>query len=192
MDNLEDRNIYFMPPSGFQYEVFIYDCKSCWFDSCDRPLDCEVIEINVMEDTPVQMNCTVKFSLPDNVVYFWSFAEEETSAWGNNFTLVTAGSDALYSIPSAQWHHQGTYQCEITSDTRPFVRLYFYVNVTLEVMEGYTELQDTFDLALLPAGQIIHLTTRPPPTPPPPVLPWSVLLTACLTALLLLLFLCMG
>lgn len=43
----------------------------------------------------------------------------------NQFKEVTSGVDTLYSIPSISLQHQGTYQCEIYSDQRSIVRLYY-------------------------------------------------------------------
>lgn len=43
------------------------------------------------------------------------------------FEDVTTGVDVLYSIPAASLQHTGTYQCEIISDARSIVRLYFYL-----------------------------------------------------------------
>lgn len=43
------------------------------------------------------------------------------------FKEVTAGVDMLFSIPSTSLQHQGTYQCEIYSDHRSIVRLYFHI-----------------------------------------------------------------
>lgn len=44
------------------------------------------------------------------------------------FEDVTYGVDTLYSIPSTSLQHQGTYQCEIYSEGRSIVRLYFYLS----------------------------------------------------------------
>lgn len=44
------------------------------------------------------------------------------------FEDVTSGVDVLYSIPSASLQHRGMYQCEIYSDGRSIVRLYFYLS----------------------------------------------------------------
>lgn len=43
------------------------------------------------------------------------------------FEDVTTGVDVLYSIPATSLQHTGTYQCEIYSDGRSVVRLYFYL-----------------------------------------------------------------
>ncbi|KAF3691773.1 hypothetical protein EXN66_Car007448 [Channa argus] len=45
----------------------------------------------------------------------------------DQFTEVTAGLDWVYSIPSTSLQHQGTYQCEIYSNQRSIVRLYYYL-----------------------------------------------------------------
>ncbi|TKS81895.1 hypothetical protein D9C73_016002 [Collichthys lucidus] len=95
----------------------------------------------------------------------------------------------LYSIPSASLQHQGTYQCEIYSDSRSIVRLYYYLTVTPQVVVGHTELQEIFDLSLLPGGRLLPAPGGPPHTLH---LPSPLLLTACLTAVLLLLFLSLG
>ncbi|KAL4601661.1 sperm acrosome membrane-associated protein 6 [Arapaima gigas] len=108
------------------------------------------------------------------------------------FREVTVGVDRLYAIPSARVYHQGTYRCDIFSDSSSIVKFYYRVTVTPEVLEGYEELQRAFGMALLPQGQ------KPPRRgdaqldvtlvrPPPPAL-----LTACLTAMLLMLFVSLG
>ncbi|KAF7656227.1 hypothetical protein LDENG_00044830 [Lucifuga dentata] len=103
----------------------------------------------------------------------------------DQFIEVTSGVDRLYSIPSTRLQHQGTYQCEIYSDKRSIVRLYYYLTVTPQAVVGHTELQATFDLSLLPQGRIFPLPTVPPHS----IHPSSMLIAACLTSLLLMLFL---
>ncbi|KAF3839928.1 hypothetical protein F7725_018645 [Dissostichus mawsoni] len=106
----------------------------------------------------------------------------------DQFKEVTAGLDTLYSIPSTSLQHVGTYQCEIYSGQRSIVRLYFHLTVTPQVVAGHTELQEIFDLSLLPGGRLLPA----PGGPSHSLTPSPLLLTACLTALLLLLFLSMG
>ncbi|XP_029361155.1 sperm acrosome membrane-associated protein 6 [Echeneis naucrates] len=174
------------PPCGFQGADSVYNCISCKYDSCGFPLDCPIKEIKVMANSRIQMWCDVPFHLPNNIEIIWRFAEEVKTEEVDQFEKVTAGVDRLYSIRSTSLQHQGTYQCEIYSDQRSIVRLYYYLAVTPQVVAGHTELQEIFDLSLLPGGQLL-----PEPSGPPrlPLLPSPLLLTACLTALLLLLFL---
>lgn len=51
----------------------------------------------------------------------------------NLFEDVTTGVDVLYSIPSASLQHRGTYQCEIYSEGRSIVRLYFFLSGKQEI-----------------------------------------------------------
>ncbi|XP_034083836.1 sperm acrosome membrane-associated protein 6 [Gymnodraco acuticeps] len=178
----------FMHPSGFQSAGAVYNCITCQYDSCELPLDCPVKEVTAMENSRSQMWCEVPFHLPGNIEVIWRFAEEVKTQQVDQFKEVTAGLDTLYSIPSSSLQHVGTYQCEIYSGQRSIVRLYFYLTVTPQVVAGHTELQEIFDLSLLPGGRFL-----PAPAGPPHSLTTSpLLLTACLTALLLLLFLSMG
>nr|XP_020464121.1 sperm acrosome membrane-associated protein 6 [Monopterus albus] len=178
------------PPCGFQSAGAVYNCITCQYDSCEFPLDCPIKEIRVMEFSRSQMWCDVPFQLPNDIEVIWRFAEEVKTQQVDEFKEVTAGVDRLYSIPSASLQHQGTYQCEVYSGQRSIVRLYFYLTVTPQVAAGQTELQETFDLSLLPGGQFLPALGGPPPRSP--LLPLPLLLTACLTALLLLLFLSLG
>ncbi|XP_030014252.1 sperm acrosome membrane-associated protein 6 [Sphaeramia orbicularis] len=176
-----------VPPCGFQSAGAEYNCITCQYDSCEFPLDCPVEEIKVMENSRTRMWCNVPFDLPNDIEIIWRFAEEVNTQQVDQFKDMTAGVDSLYSIPSASLQHQGTYQCEIYSDQRSIVRLYYYLTVTPQVEAGHTELQEIFDLSLLPGGSLLP---APPPSlhlPPPPQL-----LIACLTALLLLLFFSLG
>ncbi|XP_071326818.1 sperm acrosome membrane-associated protein 6 isoform X3 [Trachinotus anak] len=177
------------PPCGFQSAGAVYNCITCQYDSCEFPLDCPVKEIKVMENSRSRMWCDVPFHLPNDIEVIWRFAEEVKTQQVDQFKEVTAGVDRLYSIPSASLQHQGTYLCEIYSGQRSIVRLYYYLTVTPQVVAGHTELQEIFDLSLLPGGWLL-----PAPGGPPhfPLLPSPLLLTACLTALLLLLFLSLG
>ncbi|XP_031154708.1 sperm acrosome membrane-associated protein 6 isoform X1 [Sander lucioperca] len=178
------------PPCGFQSAGAVYNCITCQYDSCEFPLDCPVKEIKAMENSRSQMWCEVPFHLPDDMEVIWRFAEEVETQQVDQFKEVTAGVDRLYSIPSTSLHHQGTYQCEIYSGQRSIVRLYYYLTVTPQVVAGHTELQEIFDLSLLPGGQLLPASGGPPR--PHLLLPSPLLLTACLTALLLLLFLSLG
>uniref|UniRef100_A0A8C7CD62 Ig-like domain-containing protein n=1 Tax=Oncorhynchus kisutch TaxID=8019 RepID=A0A8C7CD62_ONCKI len=178
------------PPCGFQTSGYVYNCITCQYDSCEFPLDCPTKNITVMETNRTQMRCDVPFPLPYEMKVVWRFAEEIRTQQVDQFEEVTVGIDRLYSIPSAGLRHQGTYQCEIYSDQRSLVRLYYHLIVIPQVVVGHSELQEIFDLSLLPGGQIVPvpggwslaLLRLPPPS----------LLTACLTSLLLLLFLSLG
>ncbi|XP_042279428.1 sperm acrosome membrane-associated protein 6 isoform X1 [Thunnus maccoyii] len=179
------------PPCGFQSAGAVYNCITCQYDSCEFPLDCPVKEIKVTENSRTRMRCDVPFPLPNDIEMVWRFAEEVKTQQVDQFKEVTAGVDRLYSIPSASLQHQGTYQCEIYSGQRSIVRLYYYITVTPQVVAGHTELQEIFDLSLLPGGWLLTAPGGPPPRSPL-LLPPSLLLTVCLTALLLLLFLSLG
>ncbi|XP_029958242.1 sperm acrosome membrane-associated protein 6 [Salarias fasciatus] len=182
------------PPCGFQSAGAEYNCITCQYDSCEFPLDCPVEEIKVMERSRSRMRCDVPFALSDEIEVIWRFAEEVRTQQVDHFKEVTVGVDRLYSIPSTGLHHQGTYQCEIYSGRRSVVRLYFYLAVTPQAVAGHTELQEIFDLSLLPGGQLVPQTGAPPPSSASSFLrlPLTVLLMACLTASLLLLFLSLG
>ncbi|KAM9723719.1 sperm acrosome membrane-associated protein 6 [Menidia menidia] len=176
------------PPCGFQSAGAEYNCITCQFDSCEFPLDCPVEEMKVLENSRSRMWCDVPFDLPNDIEVIWRFAEEVKTQQMEEFKEVTAGVDRLYSIPSVGLQHQGTYQCEIYSSHRSIVRLYFYITVTPQVVAGHTELQEIFDLSLLPGGRLL-------PTPGSPYIFLPLLqfhLIACLTTSLLLLLLCLG
>ncbi|XP_073341546.1 sperm acrosome membrane-associated protein 6 [Pagrus major] len=181
------------PPCGFQSLDAEYNCVTCRYDSCEFPLDCPVKEIKVGENSRSRMWCDVPFHLPNDIEVIWRFAEgmQVKTKQVDQFKEVTAGVDRLYSIPSTRKHHQGTYQCEIYSGRRSIVRLYYHLTVTPLVVAGHTELQEIFDLSLLPGGRLLPAPGGPPHSP---LLlhPSPLLLTACLTALLLLLFLSLG
>ncbi|XP_030641211.1 sperm acrosome membrane-associated protein 6, partial [Chanos chanos] len=177
------------PPCGFQDSGASYNCITCRYDSCEFPLDCPVKEIKVGENNRTSMSCDVPFPLPGNVEVVWRYAETKTVLM-DQFEEVTVGVDQLYSIPSARLEHRGTYQCEIFSQERSLVRIYYHLTVIPQVVIGHAELQDVFEQALLPGGQFPllpsdhqHNLLR---------LPSPALLAACLTALLLLLFLSLG
>ncbi|XP_062278977.1 sperm acrosome associated 6 [Scomber scombrus] len=178
------------PPCGFQSTGAVYNCITCQYDSCKFPLDCPVKEIKVTENSRIRMWCDVLFPLPNGIEIIWRFAEEVKTQQVDQFQEVTAGVDKLYSIPSTSLQHQGTYQCEIYSGQRSIVRLYYFLTVTPQFVAGHTELQEIFDLSLLPGGRL--LTAPGGPLHSPLLLPSSLLLTVCLTALLLLLFLTLG
>ncbi|KAJ8005293.1 hypothetical protein DPEC_G00145130 [Dallia pectoralis] len=178
------------PPCGFQASGYVYNCITCQYDSCEFPLDCPVKEITVEENNRTRMRCDVPFPLPYNIEVVWRFAEEVKSQQMDQFEEVIVGTDRLYSIPSAGLQHQGTYQCEIYSDQRSIVRLYYHLRVTPQMVGGHSELQEIFDLSLLPGGRIVPVSGGTAfdllrlPSPP--------LLTACLTSLLTLLFISLG
>ncbi|XP_028985727.1 sperm acrosome associated 6 [Betta splendens] len=179
-----------VPPCGVQSEGAVYNCITCQFDSCEFPLDCPVTEMNVTQYSSSRMWCQVPFQLPRDLEVIWRFAEKVKTQQVDQFKEVTVGVDRLYSIPSTRLQNQGTYQCEIFSGQRSIVRLYYYLAVTPQVVAGHTELQETFDLSLLPGGRLLPAPGGPPPQPP--LLPSPLLLAACLTAVLLLLFLSLG
>ncbi|KAM6994482.1 sperm acrosome membrane-associated protein 6 [Tautogolabrus adspersus] len=178
------------PPCGFQSAGAVYNCVTCQYDSCEFPLDCPVKGIQVMENSRSQVRCDVPFRLPNDIEVIWRFAEELKTQQVDQFKEVTAGRDKLYSIPSTSLHHQGTYQCEIYSGQRSIVRLYYYLTVTPQVVVGHTELQEIFDMSLLPGGRLVPASDGSLHSPL--LLPSTLLLTACLTSVLLLLFLSLG
>ncbi|XP_027004042.1 sperm acrosome associated 6 isoform X3 [Tachysurus fulvidraco] len=177
------------PPCGFQAHGTVYNCMTCQYDSCEFPLDCPLQEITVEEYNRNQMWCHVPFVLPSDIQIVWRYAEIKTMLI-DRFKEVTAGTDKLFSIPSARLEHSGTYQCEIFSQERSLVRIYYHLTVVANEEVGHAELQDVFDQALLPAGQFRVLPTLPPFSLLK--LPSNVLLTVSLTSLLLLLFLTIG
>ncbi|XP_060937810.1 sperm acrosome associated 6 [Limanda limanda] len=178
------------PPCGFQSEGAEYNCVTCQYDSCEFPLDCPIKEIKVMENSRSRMRCDVPFHLPNNIQVIWRFAEEVRTQQVDQFKEVTAGVDRLYSIPSTNFYHQGSYMCEIYSGQRSIVRLYFHIAVTPQALSGHTELQEIFDLSLLPEGRLLPAHDVPPSHHR--LLSLSPLNMTCLTALLLLLFLSLG
>ncbi|CAK6960425.1 sperm acrosome associated 6 [Scomber scombrus] len=163
------------PPCGFQSTGAVYNCITCQYDSCKFPLDCPVKEIKVTENSRIRMWCDVLFPLPNGIEIIWRFAEEVKTQQVDQFQEVTAGVDKLYSIPSTSLQHQGTYQCEIYSGQRSIVRLYYFLTVTPQFVAGHTELQEIFDLSLLPGGRL--LTAPGGPLHSPLLLPSSLLLT---------------
>ncbi|XP_075868950.1 sperm acrosome membrane-associated protein 6 isoform X2 [Nelusetta ayraudi] len=175
-----------IPPCGFQSAGAIYNCITCRYDSCEFPLDCPVKEMNATEGGASQMQCEVAFQLPDGIMAVWRFADEIKTLNLDHFEEVTAGTDTLFSITTVSLEHQGTYQCEIYSDQRSIVRLYYFLSVVPRVVVGHTELQEIFELSLLPGGRLL-----PPSVPEPSVLS-PLLLAACLTSVFLLLFLALG
>uniref|UniRef100_A0A674MLX4 Ig-like domain-containing protein n=2 Tax=Takifugu TaxID=31032 RepID=A0A674MLX4_TAKRU len=177
------------PPCGFQGKNAVYNCVTCKYDSCEFPLDCPVKEMQVEENNRTRMMCDVPFRLPKNVEVVWRFAEEVKTQKVTLFEDVTTGVDVLYSIPATSLQHTGTYQCEIYSDGRSIVRLYFYLTVTPQVAVGHTELQEVFDLCLLPGGQLLPGSDDGPPSIFHPTL---VLLTVCFTSVLLVIHLSLG
>ncbi|XP_037836370.1 sperm acrosome membrane-associated protein 6 isoform X1 [Kryptolebias marmoratus] len=177
------------PPCGFQISGAVYNCITCQYDSCEFSLDCPVEEIEVMENSRSRMWCEVPFDLPSDIEVIWRFAEEINTQEMDQFKEVTAGVDRLYSIPSTNLQHQGTYQCEIYSGGRSIVRLYYYISVTPQLVVGHTELQEIFDLSLLPGGELL---SAPDASPRSFLLLLPFLLTTCLTTSLLLLFLSLG
>uniref|UniRef100_UPI0037E78D69 sperm acrosome membrane-associated protein 6 n=1 Tax=Semicossyphus pulcher TaxID=241346 RepID=UPI0037E78D69 len=178
------------PPCGFQSAGAVYNCVTCKYDSCEFPLDCPVKDIKVMENSRSRVQCEVPFRLPNDMEVIWRFAGEVKTQQVDQFREVTAGVDRIYSIRSTSLQHQGTYQCEIYSGPRSIVRLYYYLTVTPQVVRGRTELQEIFDLSLLPGGRLLPASGGPRRSPL--LLPSPPLLTACLTSVLLLLFLSLG
>ncbi|XP_067251628.1 sperm acrosome membrane-associated protein 6 [Chanodichthys erythropterus] len=176
------------PPCGFQAQGAVYNCMTCQYDSCEFPLDCPVKQITVQENNRTQMWCKVPFLLPTDAEIVWRYAVERTMLM-DRFDEVTVGVDPLYFISSARPEHSGTYQCEIFSQEHSLVRIYFYLTVVPLAQLGHVELQDVFEQALLPGGKF------PPVSPKDPFTLWMpspALLTTCLTAMFLLVFLMLG
>ncbi|XP_042565173.1 sperm acrosome membrane-associated protein 6-like [Clupea harengus] len=149
-----------------------------------------VEKLMVWENNRTQMRCDVLFPLPGDIEVVWRYAETETQLL-QLLKEVTVGADRLYSIPSASPQHTGTYQCEIFTEGRSIVRLYFYLTVIPQFVIGHSELQGIFDQTLVSGGQQAQATSDPAATSllrlPPPSL-----LTACLSSLLLLLLFSLG
>ncbi|XP_074510156.1 sperm acrosome membrane-associated protein 6 isoform X2 [Sebastes fasciatus] len=172
-------------PRAFQDIGGVYNCETCRYDSCRFPLDCPLQEITALENARIEMLCEVPFPLPPQIEVIWRFAASVKTVLVDQFKEVTAGVDPVYSISLANMNHHGTYQCEMYSRQNSIVRKYFYLTVTHQVVVGHSELQEIFGLSLLPGGRLL-------PGGPPSTLPSPLLLTACLTAVLLLLTLSLG
>ncbi|KAJ8388910.1 hypothetical protein AAFF_G00126660 [Aldrovandia affinis] len=187
-----------IPPCGFQVSGSVYNCVTCLYDSCEYPLDCPTRDLVVQENNSTEMRCDVQFSLPRDIEIIWRFAPEVRTQQVEQFGLVTVGEDQLYSIPSARLHHMGTYQCEIFSQQYSIIRTYHHLTVIPQVLVAQAKLQGIFNMALLPGGQIPAQPAVPPHDLGPTRSSWLLslpsppLLAACLTALLLLLFLSLG
>ncbi|XP_068614542.1 sperm acrosome membrane-associated protein 6 [Brachionichthys hirsutus] len=177
------------PPCGFQARGAVYNCATCEYDSCEFPLDCPFKEIKVTESSGSQMWCNVSFQLPNDIEMIWRFAEEVKTQQVDQFREVTAGLDPLYSIRSTSLQHQGTYQCEIYSGRRSIVRVYSYLNVTPRAVVGHSELQETFDQSVLSGEGFVPV---PDDSSHALLLPPTLLLTACFTAVFHLFFLFLG
>ncbi|XP_030606463.1 sperm acrosome membrane-associated protein 6 isoform X2 [Archocentrus centrarchus] len=136
----------------------------------------------------VQVQCTTVSPVSMTPVNSFSTVQVKTQQM-DQFKEVTVGVDRLYSIPSVSLQHQGTYQCEIYSGQLSIVRVYYYISVTPQLVAGHTELQEIFDLSLLPGGQLFPASGDSPRSF---LASLSLLLAACLTALLLLLFISLG
>ncbi|KAM9783331.1 sperm acrosome membrane-associated protein 6 [Neosynchiropus ocellatus] len=72
------------------------------------------------------------------------------------FEDLTAGVDPNLSIPMVREEHQGTYQCALYSEevSADIVRLFFFLEVQPKIRPSDTEMQETFDLALAPGGEL--------------------------------------
>lgn len=70
--------------------------------------------------------CRLNSTCFDNLLFF---AQIKTVNL-DHFEEVTAGTDMLFSIPTVDLDHQGTYQCEIYSEQLSVVRLYYYLSGT--------------------------------------------------------------
>ncbi|XP_054637815.1 sperm acrosome associated 6 isoform X2 [Dunckerocampus dactyliophorus] len=178
-----------IPPCGFQIKGAVYNCISCSYDSCPFQLDCPVKRMTVAENNRTQMSCQVPFALPSSIEIIWRFAAEVETLDVDEFQETPIGKDMLYSIPSTRMHHQGTYRCEIYTKGTSIVRLYYYLTVTPHVVVGHSELQEIFELSLLPGGRLHMEPGAPRPFQP---LPSLVLIAICFTSLLLLLMLSLG
>ncbi|XP_008430592.1 sperm acrosome membrane-associated protein 6 [Poecilia reticulata] len=186
------RDTQCIPPCGFQNIDAAYNCETCQYDSCLFPLDCPVEEIEVMEGRGIEMRCDVPFDLPNDIEAVWRIAEQFKTQETEHFKEVTAGPDRVYFISSTSTQHTGTYQCEIFSGIRSIVRLYFYVTVTPQPVEGHTALQGIFDLSLLPRGQLLTAPGAAGAAPHFFLHLLLFLLTTCLASSLLLLFVSLG
>ncbi|KAI1886329.1 hypothetical protein AGOR_G00212880 [Albula goreensis] len=186
------------PPCGFQISGNVYNCVTCLYDSCEYPLDCAMRDSTVGEYNSTEIRCDVHFPLPSSIEIVWRFAPQVRTQQVEQFGLVTVGDDQHFSIPSAQSRHQGTYQCEVFSYQRSIVRTYHHLTVIPQDTVAQSRLQGVFDMALFPGGRFPDQPGGLPPDQAPPtatgpqLVPAPSLLTACLFALSLLLFLSLG
>uniref|UniRef100_A0AAV2ME33 Ig-like domain-containing protein n=2 Tax=Knipowitschia caucasica TaxID=637954 RepID=A0AAV2ME33_KNICA len=178
------------PPCGFQSDGAVYNCETCKYDSCEFPLDCPVVQMEVMENSRISMQCRVAFVLPKDFVAVWRFAQKLNTQQVEEFKEVTAGADLVFTIPSTSPQDQGMYQCEVFSEKRSIVRLYHHLSVSPQVEVGHSQLQEVFDLTLASGGSLLPVNLTSPFGPHGPV--FSVLLGACVSAVLLLLLLSIG
>ncbi|XP_029433214.1 sperm acrosome membrane-associated protein 6 isoform X3 [Rhinatrema bivittatum] len=94
-----------IPPCGYQKNARIYKCESCSVVDCGYPLDCELQDIFVNENSRSSFQCTVKFPLPKDVTVVWKFANNNGISLCNryrreNLTKTVTNSKYLF-LPSS-------------------------------------------------------------------------------------------
>ncbi|XP_029433212.1 sperm acrosome membrane-associated protein 6 isoform X2 [Rhinatrema bivittatum] len=126
-----------IPPCGYQKNARIYKCESCSVVDCGYPLDCELQDIFVNENSRSSFQCTVKFPLPKDVTVLRT---RDLSY----FTHLHTGEDLAVIIKPTRPYHQGTYSCQIQEEEDILARNYFYINVTASNTAATVKLQELF------------------------------------------------
>ncbi|XP_065709496.1 sperm acrosome membrane-associated protein 6 [Patagioenas fasciata] len=129
-----------IPPCGNQKAARVFQCATCHIMHCPFPLDCPVQEVWARADEVVTLHCDVPFAVPPNWSITWMFAKDMRTQDLTLFEELQTSEEGPLSL--TLWGPvQGTFACRLADLYEPFIRKYFYLNVSGQNVEAEQGLQ---------------------------------------------------
>ncbi|PKK18767.1 coiled-coil domain containing 183 [Columba livia] len=125
---------------GNQKAARVFQCATCHIMHCPFPLDCPVQEVWARADEVVTLHCDVPFAIPPNWSITWMFAKDMRTQDLTLFEELQTSEEGPLSL--TLWGPvQGTFACRLADLFEPFIRKYFYLNVSGQNVEAERGLQ---------------------------------------------------
>ncbi|XP_027559101.1 sperm acrosome membrane-associated protein 6 [Neopelma chrysocephalum] len=136
-----------VPPCGFQPDARVFQCATCHFADCEFPLDCPVQDLQTYPDKPIVLHCDVPFSFPGSQPVAWMFAPNLRTQDMSLFEELKGNPENPSSL-TVEEPVPGTVACRLGEVSKPFVRKFFYLNVSERSVEEEKGLQAMFSTVL--------------------------------------------
>ncbi|XP_051665456.1 sperm acrosome membrane-associated protein 6 isoform X1 [Manacus candei] len=136
-----------VPPCGFQPDARVFQCATCHFADCEFPLDCPVQDLRTYTDETIVLLCDVPFSFPGSLPVTWMYVPNLRTQDMSLFKELK-GNPKNPSSLTIEEPAPGTVACRLGEVSKPFVRKFFYLNVSEGSVEEERGLQAVFRAVL--------------------------------------------
>ncbi|XP_027761272.1 sperm acrosome membrane-associated protein 6 [Empidonax traillii] len=136
-----------IPPCGFQPAARVFQCATCRFVDCEFSLDCPVQDMQTYTDETIVLSCDVPFAVPTGLPVTWMFVPNLRTQDISLFKELKGNPEKPFSL-TIEEPSPGTVACRLGEVSKPFVRKFFYLNVSEGSVEEERGLQAVFNTVL--------------------------------------------